>query len=373
MNRLAAPLPLLAVALVACSSGTVPSPGAATTGRPLFAAVENHSTTPHTYDTVVIADAAGTIHASHAIRPRAVPCIGPAVPLLQPPAQTAAGAVYYADGDGTVHRLTPAGADSVVTRFPVDDPQAELSFAVSPDGSHLMASIVTYPPRITPPAGGSPVCYVGDRVHLAVLRADAGGPATVARQTDLIGGSGVIQMVGWDATGPIGTVNTLLGTQQPLPEVWHGAAAHLNPSGQPGAVIGGADCRAQAIAANGAVACEGGGYTSVSVRDASGKVVIQVPPPSSGYLGLPVLRPDGAAVAMALPDQAAAGATLYRQDGGTVRLPGLQPVGWLDATTLVMVDNQSVDFLGAMSAVHLEQPDRAVGLGFKGTWVGVVR
>jgi hypothetical protein len=49
---------------------------------------------------------------------------------------------------------------------------------------------------------------------------------------------------------------------------------------------------------------------------------------------------------------------------------GFQPQGWLDSSTLIGLTNQGS---GDMALVRLNSPTRAIDLGFKGFFVGVVQ
>ena len=120
--------------------------------------------------TVKIVDARGGVHASASFVPPPAPLIGPAAALLQSPVRTAGGAVFYADNTGVIHKLLPDGSTSVVATFPLTSPQQELTYAVSPDGAHLMAIVLTLPPVHNPPPRslGDPLYQEGAQWSLKV-------------------------------------------------------------------------------------------------------------------------------------------------------------------------------------------------------------
>src|SRR5205823_13932993 len=70
--------------------------------------------------------------------------------IVPPCAHVAAGRAYFIDGDGTVRSLSQTGGIRQETRFPVTDSQQEASFAVSPEGRHLIGAVVTLPPKSNP-------------------------------------------------------------------------------------------------------------------------------------------------------------------------------------------------------------------------------
>ena len=151
------------LALAGCGSAnqspgasSSPSPTAATktlfaiaSGLPGFQLVNSYPLPDHAI--VKIVDTTGHVYAQASFVPAPPPAIGNAVPLLQSPIRTAAGAVFYADSTGAVHRLKADGSTSVVATFPLSSPQQELSYAVSPDGAHLIAIVLSTPALHNPP------------------------------------------------------------------------------------------------------------------------------------------------------------------------------------------------------------------------------
>jgi len=57
-------------------------------------------------------------------------------------AQVAAGSVFYLDSGSAVHRLSASGDNQVVAKFPILTTQQLTWFAVSPDGTKVIASVV---------------------------------------------------------------------------------------------------------------------------------------------------------------------------------------------------------------------------------------
>lgn len=143
---------------------------------PLFAVLETRRAGAQWYqphDTIAIANSQGYAVARASFSPRSVPQQFDAATVMQPEAYVAAGAVYYADGSGVVRRLDPTGKVASVATFPLMSPEQELSFAVSPDGSQLMAARLNFPrlvgtPPPTPTGGWS----------LDIMKAAAGGTTT---------------------------------------------------------------------------------------------------------------------------------------------------------------------------------------------------
>lgn len=352
----------------AASAARTAAPPTATPHEVLYAVLESSQPNgPH--DVVAIAGLDGFARAKARFQPRPRLVVGNAGPLLQPEARTAAGKVFYADGAGTVTSLDAHGLSQGITKFPYAA-QQELSFAVSPDGAHLAAVILTFPPVHDPPPQSlaDPVFAAGD-YREDVYFADTGQPARLARSRTWKQPSvpaDVLQVVGWGPNGPIVTTDTVLGSQQPAVNQWFGHAAYLKPDGTPGDAPGGPDCFAQGIAPDGSVLCGDGRLATATLRAPDGSVRF------SGQCGLDLaLAPDGRR--FACRDNASARTIAYSADGSMVVLPpSLRPLGWLDATTVIgQISTSAVQFEAA--TVRLAAPDKLEDLGFKGYFVGVVQ
>src|ERR1700681_3638873 len=139
-----------------------------------------NSNPPPGHATVKIVDGTGRVYAEASFVPPPAPAIGNAEALLQSPVRTAVGAVFYADSTGAVHRLKADGSTSVVATFPLTNAQQALSYAVSPDGAHLIALVLSTPPLHNPPAQtlGDPLFQDGGHWTLKLATADAGGATT---------------------------------------------------------------------------------------------------------------------------------------------------------------------------------------------------
>jgi hypothetical protein len=320
--------------------------------------------------TVKIVDASGKVYASATFVPPPAPLIGPAAALLQSPVRTAAGALFYADNAGAVHKLTPDGATSVVATFPLTSSQQELTYAVSPDGAHLIAIVVSLPPVHNPPPQtlGDPLYQTGGRWSVKVQTADSGGPTTTTFERDL--GTTypqVTEIVGWDNRGPLATLSTQLGAQQAPPSAHiFGKLIHIAPDGTHLEPIGGSDCTAVDELADGTVLCDSD-WQSFSVRTSAGAILWQRGFPSQDYYFGLWLSPDGNAVAAQnIVLTASSVASTARQAAGTSS--GLVAVGWLNVSTVVEADQQS----GQLSLYRANGMVKLRDLGVSGIFEGLL-
>lgn len=319
----------------------------------------------------------GTARAKATFKSRQLPQVRGAAALPQPEARVSAGKVFFADGAGVVRSLSPDGTVSEVTSFPLSSPQQMLSFAVSPDGAHLMAAVFTFPAlaAATQPAsvGASPG---PGEYALELLSAAPGQPAaSVLKKTwpqGVVIPRDALSLVGWSTEAPLATVDTVLGTTlRTQGRQIFGHVAELDASGTPGLMVGGSDCQAWAVLRDETVLCDDGSYQKVSVRARGGGVLFQPAPPVNGqYVDL-TLAPDGSR--LSYRDGNAGRLFVTGKDGARVELPSsFQPQGWLNPTTLIgtFVTQQGP---GNMAVVRLNAPSRAEDLGFKGFFAGVVR
>jgi hypothetical protein len=380
---------LLAPLLAGCSSapsaaapsaspragaGSSPSPDSASSGERLFAVLEpGGDFAQMRNDVVALVRTNGTAKARAVFKRRQLPRLRAALPVPQPEARVAAGKVYFADGTGTIRSLSPAGAVSEVTRFPLSDPQQTLSFSVSPDGSRLMGAVLQFPPfssSLTPTP--LPAASAGS-FTLRLYSASPGGAAAPVLEkswpesTDVP--RDVLAMVGWSASAPLATVDTDLAIQQRTEgRQMFGHVAEIDRVGKPGLTVGGSDCRPWTVLPDETALCDDGGYQNVSVRSRGGDVLFQLPDPGSDqYLNLS-LSPDASRVAY----QTLTGRSFVLQHdrNPVVLASGFQPQGWLDSSTLVGLTGQGS---GDVALVRLTSPARAIDLGFKGFFVGVVQ
>ncbi|MFI5282595.1 MAG: hypothetical protein ACHQ0J_05635 [Candidatus Dormibacterales bacterium] len=301
------------------------------------------NSSPGTPTSLEIVDSTGHVHAQTTFQPPPAPMIGNAAALLQSPVRTAAGAAYFADNTGQIRRLTPDGTVSMVAKFPLTNSQQELSYAVSPDGAHLMAIVLSTPPLHVPPPQTiqDPLFVDGGHWSLSLETADAGGATSTTLQKDL--GTAYpkpTEIVGWDSKGPLATLNTGLGAQaQPLSAHFFGsdlggaALIHLAADGTHLDRIGGSDCLAVDEIADGTVVCGTLANPAFSVRDASGNVLWQASQPTQYGASGPWLSPDGNAIAVQGFVLTRTGAASASRLSGSADLVAL---GWLNAAIVVM-------------------------------------
>jgi hypothetical protein len=347
-----------------------------TPGEPLlFAVLETRRAGAQPYqphDTVAIANSQGYAVARASFTPRSVPQQFDAATVMQPEAYVAAGAVYYSDGNGVVRRLDPTGKIATVATFPLTSAEQELSFAVSPDGSRLMAARLTFPKLV-----GTPPPMPTGGWSLDIMKAATGGPTTQVQRwqagpTNYPGSAGgftTIFLVGWDSSGPIGLIGANIGTQQGQfdgQRFFGGRLAYLDANGNVGTTIAGSDCSPFAPPTAGRVICanNSGQSISVSVHAIDGQQIWsgEAPSPPSGFGGGFVLSPNGERLAMD-------GEVITLASGATVPLPPtFTPSAWLGTTDLIGTTQggQSV------AVVHFSGTPLLENWGFSGQVVGEV-
>lgn len=353
----------------------------------LFAVVEAHSGRPsqagYVDDTVAIVGLDGVARSKATFAPRTPPTIGNAAPIMQPDARVAAGRVFYIDGRGEVRSLGPVhGALPVmVTTFAPPRPQGYVSFAVSPDGRHLMAAVDTLTAFQPSTSTDNPFGSGADQDHDTIEAADAGGQARTLYTMDRP--AKPLFIGGWDATSPLGILDPHLGTQSGIPPGWSSPVARLDAGGRPGARLGPASCVAVQSLPDGTVLCldsESGGTTTggMSVHGPSVGTWTIAPVgdsvPFGGYGEGPQLSPDGRTVVFLGSQPGSSVASMYAMTkGGRVRrlVDNFTPEGFLDADTVIgamLGDNGAAD----MAVVRLSGGG-VDDLGFRGVFVGVVQ
>lgn len=363
-----------------------------TASTPLFAVLETRragvkeSEWSGSHDTIALAGFDGYAHVEATFTPRRVPDItanDSALPMLQPEAVVAAGAVYVIDGGGVICRIDRYGASQQVTTFPITSANQVVSFAVSPDGTQLMAVVLTYP---TYSPGALPYQpTVSGSWELDIEIATAGGSAKVVRHLERDPSTPFylsnIVMAGWDASGPIGVVGSYEGLTGGPPNIdgdrWPGDlgvhAARIGRDGTIGATLGpnGSTiepngCGLVSLGPNGAVLCESGGGLGIKPQvyvGASGGQILWSSPSSIFASGGVALSPDGSHLAM--------DGWLVGNDGSTVALPkNFNSRGWLDNQTLIgLVTNSATSSIGV---IHASAPGVIENWGFSGQFVGVL-
>jgi hypothetical protein len=382
----------LSIVLAACTnqpasttagkaSPTVAASAAASEGRqPLFAVLEGRRSTsggdPSFYmvahDTIALAGFDGFAKAKTTFTPRHIPDVPMAGAVLEPEATPAGGAAYYIDGHGLIRRLNRDGSTHTVTTIPLTSPQQSASFAVSPDGKQFMAGLLTYPTVSPGPNSETPFVESGAWKLDLVAGTDGGSPTVISHQETKITratgnpmGFHNVQLVGWDAQGPIAVVDNALAVQnQPWDGMrWYeGYLARIKADGSLGQVLGGKDCKAFAPPVHGAVVCAPYGQSrDVSVRTLDGAVLWHgAPTTDRSSSGGFALSPDGSRFAMN-------GSIVTLAGGSSAPLASnFSPRGWLDRNTIIGVSG---------SSVAVVRPDRGNALedwGFSGLFVGLL-
>jgi hypothetical protein len=353
-----------------------PSPAAAT----LYAVLE--APTPNAQNTTVaIAGLDGIARAKTHFSPRSIPYAPDVAIVLAPEAHVVAGVVYFIDGHGVVRTLSRSGRVRQVAVFPLTQRQQEISFAVSPDGKHLVAAIFTLPSigKLIPGTGWHEL--VGPW-KLQVDRADVGGATVVLHrwQSSQPGTFANIVMAGWDTTGPVAVVGGAFATQNPQFDqqtFYGGRFAHLSiATGLPGSAYAcQGDSQAWSVAPDGTTVCATsigattGLTASVSVQS-PGQPVWQPALPANPPFGSPgsfALSADGGRLAMD-------GAVVGRSASTVALNTSFKPQGWLDAGTMIGVQLRAADpnKSDGMAYLRLSTPTQPVLLGFTGEFVGTI-
>jgi hypothetical protein len=383
MRRLLTGLLLLVVA-TACGSASVaarPSPSLAGTATPaantspspslsprplLFAALEVKG--GNAWNVLAIAGLDGYARAKTNFTPLPAPFVGCAGSVPPASAHVAAGKVYFADGAGVIRTLNTTGQIATIAAIPYTGHQQMLSFAVSPDGSQLLASVFTLPPQATPgsdPCAGPAPFGPGDFMQ-DVYSANPGAATHLLYHRVLATSFGqpisTLAFVGWDKLGPEATYPTEWATQGGGPHPY-GTLVRVDAS--TGNVVRQVDnpqsCLVWDIAAGGDYVCtnNAGG---ISVRRPDATEIWGVAAPSNSQYWAPYLSPGEDKVATGATDN-----TIVSSDGSQSPL-GLNPLGWLNETTII----------GGGFGVHftyakVDRPGTAIDIGFTGMFVGTVQ
>ena len=350
------------------SPAVVPSPTL------LFAALEAKGTAnPLGWNTVAIAGLDGYARAKATFTPMPLPWVGCAGPVLPQPAQVAAGRVYFADGTGVIRSLAPGGLPTEVTRLPMTSSQQMLSFAVSLDGTRLLATIFTIPPKPTgsdPCVNGGPMFGPG-AFTLDVYAAQSGGAAGLLYHQDLPATStqpipNVMAFIGWDRFGPEGTYPTAWATQGGGPHHYNGLPVRIDAS--TGKVTGPVSdpnvCSTEDIAWTGDYLCAVDGTTELSVRKPDGGELWHYTLPADAPYFLEFVSPDENYLL-------AVGSTnsVIGRDGSITNLAANFPAtGWLDSQTVI-----GGGYGTRFAYIFLGAPTTAVDIGFTGMFLAIVR
>ena len=318
----------------------------------------------------MIAGLDGHSEAEATFTPMPRPYVGCAGAVLPRSAYAVAGKVYYADGAGIIHSLAPGGQPVQVTAFPLTSSQQMLSFAVSPDGSQLLATIFTLPPK---PASGPDPCantaaspFAPGNFSLDAYAATAGGTASLLYHQDLgaFGGpqlQSLLEFIGWDAVGPLATSPSGWASQGGGPVHYFGNPVRVDATtGKVVTPVSDQSCLVWDIAASGDYACVDGDGR-IWVRASAGREVWHLPPTVTGYR-YDLLSPDEASIADL-------SGLVFHTGGATTPLPNaFYYSGWLDSSTLI-----SGDLTKNLRYVNLNDTSNVVDIGFKGMFIGTVR
>ncbi len=347
----------------ACSSATpavTPSPSPSLAASPAAPAALVVGTYAGAGSTVRIIDLQGNVVARASFAAPALPDVPYCPPFVQPPVRAAGGAAFYADSKGVIRRLGLDGAFRTVATLKLSGAQRFLSFAVSPDGNQLMATIISLPGKSTP--------WTED-----IERATAGGSTTIVSHTNLGAAQPAPTMItGWDSSGPTATTNTLLCSRENVisQEYTGSALVHLGFDGSVLDTIGGPDCVPMDELPNGTVLCRLrlSDCGSLNVRTSSGTTIWSRVPGCNFFE--PRLSPDGQAVAVnadrgiVFQRNRTQPASFARQEA-----PDYSIVGWAAPGTLLVI-KQSGD-LGLASTLD-PLVFSALGVNIGGPCIGCV-
>ena len=191
-------------------SAASPSASAGGTKALLFAVLEAKGTAnAWTYNTVAIAGLDGYAKAKTTFTPMPVPNVGCMGAILPLSAHVAAGKVYFADGKGVIRSLATDGTVTKVATLPMTSTQQMLSFAVSPDGSQIDATVLTIPTNAIGCSGSSSGTFTFDAYSVTSPTSNT----LVYRQSWSSVPASLMSLTGWDAFGPIGTYPTVWASQ----------------------------------------------------------------------------------------------------------------------------------------------------------------
>ena len=276
---------------------------------------------PEANTKVEIVDLTGKVVASADLSALPLPTYGSGCgPVVSPMIRVAARSAYFVDSTGVVHRLDPDGSTSQIATL-ILNPHPLLSFAVSPDGKHVIAIVVNAP------ANGT--------WALDLENAAAGGPSSVALHKTLV--QRPTEIVGWDNAGPTATLDSLTCVQQAPPSLEYPGLAlvHLALDGTHLDRIGGSDCIPWDELLDGTVLCGSPGWDSFTVRTSTGSVLWGR---QEGLYAEPRLSPDGRAVAFNGPTATILTATSERPASSARQTPPIYAfLGWAGNSEIVVV------------------------------------
>lgn len=373
------------------------TPGTSSSARELlFAAGLGEPCGLNCATTVGIVGLDGRVRVQAQFVPPPAPAIGCEGGFVTNPVQVAAGSVYYLDSTSALHRLRPSGDNHVVARFPILTSQQGTWFAVSPDGTKVIASVAAWPPLVsstTDPSQGCPQHVPGD-VREELVLATVGGSTTTIWAKTFSGGlkgppANFLAVAGWDASGPVATTDThmaYIGYVEGT--VWLGPAARLDTHGQVGGTIGGPDCDPSfGDLPDGRLVCYDPKHPTV--RDANGRILWSLKtldPNDTFTYGDIALSPDASRVAFNLNSNCCFvfdSSVIRSRDGVRIGLgTTFQPQGWLDSATVIgqkgivraTCSGCPASFVpDDLALIRVTNPTKVIDLGFKGSFLGLVQ
>jgi len=285
-------------------------------------------------DTVELLRPDGTLVSKATFKAAAVPLITNAATLLPPQAHVVGGAVYYIDGDGVVRRLGRDGQVSAVATFTTAEAQHIDSFAVSPDGSRVIATVLTFGPAT---GTGLPGPFTSGPSYDNLEIADAGGPARVLSHTELAASTGHFMVVGWDNSGPLAGTAVPLVKQNGVSEGWQSPVYHLDLAGNTTDRIGGPACVAIEESRSGPVLCGGSAFSGIpfDVRSLGGAQLWK-PPIGAVNWDAATISPMGDRIAVRILSTPTGSNRIYEQSGRGLALPAdFYAVSWFNEDTIV--------------------------------------
>ena len=360
------------------SSGGSPSPIA---GPLLFAVLEAKIPgSPHIWNTVAIAGLDGHARSKATFIPMPSPDLGCMGNVLPPSAHVAAGRVYFADGKGVVRSLTTTGKVTTVATFPLASSQQMLSFAVSPDGSRLLAAVLTVSAKYYSCSSSQPA----RSLTLDVYSSQDGSASALLYHQKLSDAHKVMALTGWDAVGPVGTYPTVWGSQGGGPGSTLGVAARIdaNTGKVVRQVADPSSCQVWDIAFSGDYLClanpalnSAGTYDStVSLHGVNGADIstFSVNTPD-GSACCPFVAPDEQHVVVSAYYVSVVGGRNGTRFNLGSNVPGRNffAAGWLDSGTVIGTVS-SLSPNPNLAYVLLRHPGAPVSLGFPGKFLGTV-
>jgi hypothetical protein len=303
----------------------------------------------------------GYARAKATFQPRTLPVPCGISTYEQPVAQTNGGGVYYIDGAGVVRALRVGQQPQVIARFVQQADQYETWFAVNPDGTRVVAGIVTFPPY----DGLQPTqyCNAFSGIYYFDYEVFSGGAertVTHTAATGLNGGS-----IWFPVTWRGGSLVVIKDQVLVAYAVWPGGVlAPADDTGPLNPALGGEFCLSASITPAGLIPCTVSPSTQVTVQDSSGNLIWKTSLDTVNAITVH-LSSDGQSITD--------GTKVERRASGLVAMPaGFQVEGWLDNNTVMgrplLADNTP----GDLSWINLSDPTAVHDLGFKGDFVGTI-